>query len=66
VYRSARVKLADGNYMVSDRMVKNVEWWDANHMFRTNMRVLPLSAFDAVLGYEWLRRRNPMECVKGN
>ena len=26
------------------------------------MRILPLGAFDAILGYQWLMQHNPMEC----
>jgi hypothetical protein len=26
------------------------------------MRVLPLEAFDAILGFDWLKQHNPMEC----
>jgi hypothetical protein len=26
------------------------------------MRVLPISSFDAILGYDWLQNHSPMEC----
>lgn len=59
---SASVKMADGNCIVSDKLVRIVEWWAFDHVFHTDMRVLPLSAFDAILGYDWLRKHSPMQC----
>jgi hypothetical protein len=58
---STRVKLADGTCIVNNKLVKNVEWWAYDHVFHTDMRVLPLSAFDVILGYDWLRKHNPMQ-----
>jgi hypothetical protein len=43
-------------------VVRIVEWWDFDHVFHTDMRVLPLGVFDAILGYDWLRKHSPMQC----
>jgi hypothetical protein len=43
-------------------MAKNLEWWAHGHFYHTDMRILPLGAFDAILGYQWLRQHSPMEC----
>jgi hypothetical protein len=56
------VKVANGETMVSNTMVKGLEWWAGAQLFHTDMRVLTLSAFDAILGYDWLRYHSPMEC----
>jgi hypothetical protein len=48
--------------MVCHKMVKNLEWWANGHFNHTDMRVLPISAFDAILGYDWLQDHSPMEC----
>jgi hypothetical protein len=57
-----KVKVANGETMVCDRMVRGVEWCSQGFSFCTDMRVLPLSAFDVILGYEWLRQFSPMQC----
>jgi hypothetical protein len=56
------VKAANGETMVSNTMVKGLEWWAGAQLFHTDMRILTLSAFDAILRYDWLRHHNPMEC----
>ena len=33
-----------------------------DHTFHMDMRVLPLSAYDGVLGIDWLAVHNPMNC----
>jgi hypothetical protein len=43
-------------------MVKNVEWLTNGHFYHTDIRVLPISAFDAILGYDWVHDHSPMEC----
>jgi hypothetical protein len=50
-----KVKVANGEIMVCDKMVKEVEWWSHGVSFCTDMRILTHSAFDVILGYEWLR-----------
>jgi hypothetical protein len=48
--------------MISQAMVKNLEWWAHGHFYHTDLRILPLGTFDAILGYQWLRQHSPMEC----
>lgn len=59
---STSVKMTDGSCLASDKMVRNVEWWDFDHVCHTDMRVLSLRVFDAILGYDWLRKHSPMQC----
>jgi hypothetical protein len=61
-YPAVTVIMANGETMMSDTMVKGLEWWAGAQFFHTDMRVLPLSAFDAILGYDLLRHHSPMEC----
>jgi hypothetical protein len=35
-------------------------WWMQGSTFHTDMRVLPLGAYDAVLGLDWLESHSPM------
>lgn len=56
------VKVANGHSMISTTMVKWLEWWANGHFYHTDTRVLSLSAFDAVLRYDWLTNHSPMHC----
>jgi hypothetical protein len=56
------VNVANGASMVCHKMVKKLEWWANGHFYHTYMRVLPISAFEAILGYDWLQDHNLMEC----
>lgn len=56
------VKGANGEEMISDTMVQGVEWWCNGQSFSTDMRILKLGAYDAILGYDWLKAHSPMTC----
>lgn len=56
------VKVANGEILVSDQQISQLEWWIWGNTFHTNMMVLDLNAFDAILGYDWLARLSPMLC----
>jgi hypothetical protein len=59
---SAKVRVANGEILHSDTMVRSLEWWTNGHTYQCDMRVLGLGAYDAILGYDWLRRHSPMHC----
>jgi hypothetical protein len=54
------VKVANGEIMQSNTQVKQLPWWMQGHTFYTDMRVLAVGAYDAVLGMDWLESHNPM------
>lgn len=54
------VKVANGELMQSNTQVSQLAWWMQGHTFYTDMRVLPLGAYDAVLGMDWLESHSPM------
>jgi hypothetical protein len=56
------VKVANGDTLISDAVVKHMQWWTAGHTFTHDMRVLDLSAYDAILGFDWLKSHSPMLC----
>jgi hypothetical protein len=56
------VKIANGQRMVSDSQVLGLPWTVNNTTFTTDMRVLELGAYDAVLGMDWLKRFGTMTC----
>jgi hypothetical protein len=60
--KPSQVKVANGEILISDKVVKDMEWWIQGHTFHTDMKVLDLGPFDAILGYDWLKSHNPMAC----
>jgi hypothetical protein len=60
------VKLANGETIVTDQQVLGLSWWMQGYTFHTNMKVLNLGAFDAILGYDWLTTNSPMNCHWAN
>lgn len=57
-----KVKVANGAELVSNLMVSDVEWWCDGFTFQTDMRILDLSSYDAILGFDWLKGHSPMTC----
>jgi hypothetical protein len=62
VVSPVRVKVANGEFMLSSKRVAALEWWVEGHTYASNMRILDLEAYDAILGYDWLKSHSPMEC----
>lgn len=60
--KPSQVKAANGETLISDTIIPQMEWWAQGHTFRTNMRVLNLGAYDAILGFDWLKQHSPMHC----
>lgn len=56
------VKVANGETMITDHWMPNLQWWIQGHTLTANMRVLDMGAFDAILGYDWLKTHSPMNC----
>ena len=48
------VKLANGQVLHTARIVPRLEWWCQGHTISSDMRVLYLDVYDAILGYDWL------------
>lgn len=38
----------------------NLTWWIQGHTFQIDMGVIDLNVYDAILGYDWLQPRSPM------
>jgi hypothetical protein len=54
------VKLANNETMTCDQLVPDFSWWIQGETFTTPMRVLPLGAYDAILGVDWLKKHGPI------
>ncbi|XP_072147882.1 uncharacterized protein [Setaria viridis] len=57
-----QVKVANGDTLITSTQVHQLEWWIQGHTFHTDMKVLDIGAFDAILGYDWLNPHSPMIC----
>jgi hypothetical protein len=57
-----QVKLPNGEILLSDHMVPNFCWWSSGHTLHTDLRVLDMTTYDAILGYDWLKPHSPMIC----
>jgi hypothetical protein len=60
--RARQVKLANGTTMLTDQWVPQMEWWTSGHTLKSDMKVLDLGVYDAILGYDWLKLHSPMRC----
>ncbi|XP_073357809.1 uncharacterized protein [Aegilops tauschii subsp. strangulata] len=56
------VRGGNGQHMHCDKIVRSLPWEVPGHTFHTDLRVLQLSAYDGVLGMDWLSQHNPMNC----
>jgi hypothetical protein len=54
------VKLANNEQLQCDSWVPNLTWGIQGEQFHTPMRVLPLGAYDAILGVDWLEKHGPV------
>jgi hypothetical protein len=51
--------VASGETSLSNSMVQGVEWWAGGHTYKTDMGILDLGPYDAILGYGWLTNHSP-------
>jgi hypothetical protein len=57
-----QVRLANGDILLSDEMISQLEWWCQGHTLTMDVRVLDMGAYDAILGFDWLKLHSPMQC----
>jgi hypothetical protein len=56
------VKVANGQFIIYDRIVPQLAWVCQGHRLLTDLRVLDLDAYDSILGMDWLDAHSPMNC----
>jgi hypothetical protein len=49
------VKVANGDTLVTDQFIPQMEWWIQGHSFHTDMLVLEMGVYDCILGFNWLK-----------
>lgn len=54
--------MANGQWIHTTQQVKGLSWYSQGHSFSTDMIVLDMIPYDAILGYDWLRTYSPMSC----
>jgi hypothetical protein len=59
------VKVANGDTIITDKQVLGLPWWLQGYTFHIDMKVLDFGAFDAILGYDWLKINSPTTCHWG-
>jgi len=57
-----QVRLANGDTLTTNTWVPKLEWWSNGYKVQTNMKVMQMPAYDAILGYDWLKANSPMQC----
>lgn len=57
-----QVKLANGETIVTDKMVSNLQLYCQGHTLASSMIVLDMHPYDAILGFDWLQQHSPMSC----
>jgi hypothetical protein len=61
-----KVKVANKEILISNKLVPQLEWWCQGQTLTTDMHVLEMGAYDAILGYDWLKEHSPMNCHWAN
>ena len=56
------VRVANGQRLHCNKIVRQLGWQVSGHTFHTDFRVLPLDAYNRVLGTDWLASHSPMNC----
>jgi hypothetical protein len=54
-----KVNVADGTQHRCTEYIPKCQWSVQNHVLCTDMKILPLGAFDAILGMDLLEQHNP-------
>lgn len=63
---NVRVKVANGGVMQCSAVFPSSPWTMQGYSFAQDLRVLPLQAYDLVLGMDWLEKYSPMKVHWGN
>ena len=54
----AKVSVAGGGTIECSKFLSEVTWYTQGHKFTTDLKVLPLTSYDIILGMDWLESQN--------
>lgn len=57
-----QVKVANGEQLQCDTELSGLQWWISGHTFTSDMKVIDLGGYDAILGMDWLAQWGAMTC----
>jgi len=57
-----RVKLPNGQRLTASAQVQNLQWYIRGHTLSSDMLVLDMGPYDAILGHDYLKLHSPIEC----
>jgi hypothetical protein len=60
--KARKVKLANGEWLVIDHQVSQLPWYCQGHTMSTDLIVLDMQPYDAILGIDWIQAHSPMQC----
>lgn len=55
------VKVAGGGTLNCQYILPHCQWPCNDHQFISDIRILPLGAYDGILGLDWLTKHSPMQ-----
>ncbi|XP_073357893.1 uncharacterized protein [Aegilops tauschii subsp. strangulata] len=58
--KTYRVRVADGGELKCSAIIPQCSWYTQGHEFTTDLKVLSLGVYDAILGMDWLEEHIPM------
>lgn len=58
--QTVKVQVADGGQLQCQYVIPDCEWLCQGKTFAVDLKVLPLSGYDIVLGMDWLEQYSPM------
>lgn len=60
--KSLQVKVANGDQLQCETELCGLQWWISGHTFTSDMKVIDLGGYDAILGMDWLAQWGAMVC----
>lgn len=53
--KAMQVEVVNRAQLVTNSVLPNFEWWAQGYTFHSDMKVIDMGAYDAILGYDWLK-----------
>lgn len=60
--KARQVKLANGEWLLTNQKVSQLQWYCQGHTLTADMVVMDMHPYDAILGFDWLQTHSSMQC----